>query len=442
MRTIRKRIPACVGALALAVGAGVVGLAGPAAAVEGTATASMHCTLPPGSPSPNPRDMDSTYTVEVPDEVQPGDVLPAGSITVTPSPTGVAVPLQVDLTMTPSVTFELANTGIPAGTTVTVTGDVQPQQTVAANEEPTILPWTNNAPVTIPASASPGSIDWLIHSSLTITDIINPALGKQETVCTANAPMVSAVTNQIPVPTVPTTTKLTPNNGGPGTDVTATGVNFDPGPVTCTASLAGVDTDTGTGTADAAGNASCTLTVTTKADNVRINDTAGKAFVWVTPIEGVPHPVDIEVLPGALALGPAEGLPALDLGSVTINGKAQTVNGTFNAAAVQDFRGGSLGWDVTATRTPFLNTDTGHAMPTATLSMAPTCTVTNPDSPSTCTVGAAGAVTDTPMQVASQAPGGEELTGGEFEVGGGASLTLPPFMFADSYQSVVTFSMA
>ncbi|WP_328707762.1 hypothetical protein [Streptomyces mesophilus] len=442
MRTTRKRSLACVGALALAVGAGVVGLAAPASAVTGTATASMHCQLPPGSPSPNPRDMNSTYTVEVPDEVQPGDVLPAGSVKVTPSPTGVTVPLQLTLTMTPSVTFELENAGIPAGTKVTVTGAVQDPQTVPANGEPSIAPWTNNAPITIPASASPGAIKWLADSSKTITTITNPPLGAQETTCTANAPKVAIVTNQIPVPTVPTTTKLTPNNGGPGTAVTATGVNFAPGPVTCTASLAGVDTDTGTGTADAAGNATCSLTVTTKADSIRIGATPGKAFVWVTPIEGVPHPVDIEVLPGALAIGPAGGLPTLDLGSITINGKSQTVTGTFNAAAVQDFRGGSLGWDVTVTRTPFLNTATGHAMNTAALTIAPTCAVTNPDSPSPCAVGAAGAITDTPKQVASQAPGGEELTGGEFAVGGGASLKLPPFMFADAYQSVVTFSMA
>ncbi len=442
MRTTRKRSLACVGALALAVGAGVVGLAAPASAVTGTATASMHCQLPPGSPTPNPRDMNSTYTVEVPDNVQPGDVLPVGSVKVTPSPTGVTVPLALTLNMTPSLTFELENSGIPAGTTVTVTGDKQGSQDVPAGGEPSIAPWTNNAPITIPASATPGAIKWLAHSSKTITSITAPPLGDQSTDCTANAPKVAIVTNQIPVPTVPTTTKLTPNSGGAGTAVTASGINFAPGAVTCTASLAGVDTDTASGTADAAGNATCTVTLTTKADKVRINNTAGKPFVWVAPIEGVPHPVDIEVLPGALAIGPAGGLPTLDMGSITINGKSQTVTGTFNAAAVQDFRGGSLGWDVTVTRTPFLNAATGHAMSTAALTITPTCAVTNPDSPSPCTVGAAGAITDVPKQVASQAAAGDDLTGGEFAVGGGASLKLPPFMFADAYQSVVTFSMA
>ncbi|WP_328970380.1 WxL domain-containing protein [Streptomyces sp. NBC_00239] len=423
----RRRILAGAGALSLALTGGVVGLAGTAAAATTTTPVFSVCDAP--APQPDGQG-NQNYTVTVPDTAKAGDVVP---ITVDPGASPLIPQFAVTTVNTTKLTLKVG------ATTQVVTS---PPETVTVVPGVPLDPKAFSGTITVPDGTEGTTVEIRIDQAVTDADLGGTVF---TTTCLPQ-PRPSAPVGSIAVealPKDPVTTKLTPNSGGPNTAVTATGANFPAGPVTCEALLSGAATgDAGTGSADASGAATCSLTLTKKADRVRIGTTEGKPFNWIQPAVGVPHPVDIEVLAGPLALGPTGGLPALDFGSVTINGKKQSVVGQFNAATVQDFRGGTLGWDLTVTRTPFLNTATGHAMAAAQLGIQPVCTVTNPDSPSACSAGAPGAITDTPMKVASAAPGGDELTGGEFAVGGGAMIQLPAFMFADTYQSVVTFSVA
>ncbi|MBT2407669.1 MULTISPECIES: hypothetical protein [unclassified Streptomyces] len=427
--TFRRRVLAGAGALSLALTGGVVGLSGTAQAATKTTAVFENCDAPApqadGSGNQN-------YTITLPDTAKAGDVVP---ITIDPGASPLVPGFSVTTVNTTKITLKV-------GTTTQVV--TSPPETVSVVAGTPLDPKAFSGTVKIPDGTEGTTVDVKLDLAVTDADLSGSVF---TTTCTP-APRPSASLGSVAVealPKDPVTTKLTPNSGKAGTAVVATGANFPAGPVTCSALLAGTATgDTGTGSADATGAATCDITVTKKADAIKIDGsvTPYKSFVFLEDQAGVKNPVNIEVLPGPLALGPKDGQPAVAFPPVTINGKAQSVVGVFNAATVQDFRGGSLGWDVTATRTPFLNETTGHSMAKAQIGIQPSCTVTNPDSPSTCTAGTPGAITDTPMKVASQAAGGDELTGGEFAVGGAGMIQLPPFMFADSYQSVVTFSIA
>ncbi|GGS89986.1 MULTISPECIES: hypothetical protein [Streptomyces] len=426
-RTFPRRVLAGAGALLLAAGA--AGLAGTAQAATKTTPVFENCDAP--APQPDGSGTQD-YTVTLPGTAKAGDSVP---VTIDPGASPLIPGFSITTVNTTKITLKVGDT------TQVVTS---PPETVSVVAGTPLDPKPFSGTVRIPDGTEGASVDVRLDLAVTDADLG----GTVFTTTCIPAPRPSAVLGSVAVealPKDPVTTKATPNSGKAGTAVTVSGANFPAGPVTCSALLAGAPTgDSGTGSADASGAATCLVTVTKKADAVRIDGSVApyKPFVFVEEQAGVKNPVDIEVLPGPLALGPAAGQPAVSFPPVTINGKAQSVVGAFHAAAVQDFRGGTLGWDVTATRTPFLNEATGRSMPQAQLGIQPSCTVTNPDSPSTCTAGAPGAITDTPMKVASQAPGGEELTGGEFAVGGAGMIQLPPFMFADTYRTVVTFSIA
>ncbi|OKK19588.1 hypothetical protein AMK16_16055 [Streptomyces sp. CB00455] len=428
-RTLRRKVLAGAGALSLALTGGAVGLAGSAQAATKTTAVFENCDAPApqadGSGNQN-------YTITLPDGAKAGDVVP---ITIDPGASPLIPGFSVQTVNTSKITLKV-------GTTTQVV--TSPPETVSVVAGQPLDPKAFSGTIKIPDGTEGTRVDVALDLSVVDANLSGSVF---TTTCTP-APRPSASLGSVAVealPKDPVTTRLTPNSGKTGTSVVVTGANFPAGPVTCSALLGSAATgDTGTGTADASGAATCTLTVTKKADSIKIDGsvTPYRAFVFLEDQAGVRNPVDVEVLPGPLTLGPKDGQPAVSFGAVTINGKSQSVVGVFNAATVQDFRGGSLGWDVTATRTPFLNQATGHTMATAQIGIQPSCTVTNPDSPSTCTAGTPGAISETPLKVASQAPGGDELTGGEFAVGGAGMIQLPPFMFADTYQTVVTFSIA
>ncbi|WP_412077952.1 hypothetical protein ACLF6K_27855 [Streptomyces xanthophaeus] len=428
-RMLRRRVLAGAGALSLALTGGVVGLSGTAQAATKTTPVFENCDAPAPQPDGSGN---QNYTVTLPDGAKAGDVVP---ITIDPGASPLIPSFSVTTVNTSKITLKV-------GTTTQVV--TSPPETVTVVAGQPLDPASFSGTITIPDGTEGTIVPVALDLAVTDADLS----GSVFTTTCVPAPRPSAALGSVAVealPKDPVTTKLTPNSGKAGTAVTVTGANFPAGPVTCSALLAGAPTgDTGNGTATAAGAATCEVTVTKKADQIRIDGaiTPYKDFVFLEDQPGVKNPVDVEVLPGPLAIGPQSGNPAVSFGKVTINGKPQSVVGQFTAMSVQDFRGGTLGWDVTATRTPFLNETTGHSMAKAQLGIQPSCTVTNADSPSTCTAGAPGAISDTPMKVASQAAGGEELTGGEFAVGGAGMIQLPPFMFADTYQSVVTFSIA
>lgn len=427
--TFRRRVLAGTGALSLALTGAVVGLSGTAQAATKTTPVQMDCVAPPpqaGASGSQP------FTVTLPDGAKAGDVVP---ISIDPGASPVIPGFSVTTTNVSKITLKVGST------TQTV---VSPPETVNVVAGQPLDPAAFSGTIKIPDGSEGTAVNVALDLSVTDASLMGSVF---TTTCTPS-PRPSASLGSVAVealPKDPVTTKLTPNSGKAGTAVVVTGANFPAGPVTCSALKAGVATgDTGTGTAAASGAATCNLTVTKAADEIKIDGSLPpfKAFVFVVEQPGVQNPVDVEVLPGPLAIGPQSGNPAVDFGKVTINGKAQSVVGQFTAMAVQDFRGGTLGWDVSATRTPFLNAVTGHSMAKAQLGIQPSCKVTNVDSPSTCSAGAPGAISDVPMKIASQAAGGEDLTGGEFEIGGAGMIQLPPFMFADTYQSVVTFSIA
>lgn len=428
-RMLRRRVLAGAGALSLALTGGVVGLAGTAQAATKTTPVFENCDAPAPQPDGSGN---QNYTVTLPDGAKAGDVVP---ITIDPGASPLIPSFSVTTVNTSKITLKV-------GTTTQVV--TSPPETVTVVAGQPLDPASFSGTITIPDGTEGTVVPVALDLAVTDADLS----GSVFTTTCVPAPRPSAALGSVAVealPKDPVTTKLTPNSGKAGTAVTVTGANFPAGAVTCSALLAGAPTgDTGNGTATAAGAATCEVTVTKKADQIRIDGaiTPYKDFVFLEDQPGVKNPLDVEVLPGPLAIGPQSGNPAVSFGKVTINGKPQSVVGQFTAMSVQDFRGGTLGWDVTATRTPFLNETTGHTMAKAQLGIQPSCTVTNADSPSTCTAGAPGAISDTPMKVASQAAGGEELTGGEFAVGGAGMIQLPPFMFADTYQSVVTFSIA
>ncbi|MFE2343113.1 hypothetical protein ACFXCR_26945 [Streptomyces sp. NPDC059431] len=427
--TYRRRVLAGAGALSLALTGGVVGLAGSAQAATKTTSITMDCAAPaPQAGAKGPQN----FTITLPDGAKAGDVVP---IAIDPGASPVIPAFSVTTTNVSKITLKVGST------LQTVTS---PPETVNVVAGQPLDPAGFSGTIKIPDGTEGTTVDVALDQAVTDASLSGSVF---TTTCTP-VPRPSASVGSVAVaalPKDPITTKLTPNSGKAGTAVTVTGANFPAGAVTCSALKAGVATgDTGTGTATAAGVATCNITVTKAADQIKIDGSIApyKDFVFVVDQPGVKNPVDVEVLPGPLAIGPQAGNPAVSFGKVTINGKSQSVVGQFTAMAVQDFRGGTLGWDVSATRTPFLNEVTGHAMAKAQIGIQPTCKVTNADSPSTCTAGTPGAISDTPMKIASQAAGGDNLTGGEFEVGGAGMIQLPPFMFADAYESVVTFSIA
>ncbi|MGW7118485.1 hypothetical protein [Streptomyces xanthophaeus] len=426
---LRHRVLAGAGALSLALTGGVVGLSGTAQAATKTTPVFENCDAPAPQPDGSGN---QNYTITLPDGAKAGDVVP---ITIDPGASPLIPGFSVTTVNTSKITLKV-------GTTTQVV--TSPPETVSVVAGQPLDPKPFSGTIVIPDGTEGTTVNVALDLAVTDADLS----GSVFTTTCVPAPRPSASLGSVAVealPKDPVTTKLTPNSGKAGTKVTVTGANFPAGAVTCSALLAGVPTgDTADGTATAAGAATCEVTVTKKADQIRIDGsiTPYKDFVFLEDQPGVKNPVDVEVLPGPLGIGPQSGNPAVSFGKVTINGKPQSVVGQFTAMSVQDFRGGTLGWDVTATRTPFLNETTGHSMTKAQLGIQPSCTVTNPDSPSTCTAGAPGAISADPMKIASQAAGGEELTGGEFAVGGAGMIQLPPFMFADTYQSVVTVSIA
>lgn len=426
--TFRRRVLAGTGALSLALTGAVVGLTGTAQAATKTTPVQVGCVAPP--PQAGASGI-QTYAVTLPDGGKAGDVVP---ITIDPGPSPVIPGFSVTTTNVSKITLKVGST------TQTV---VSPPETVDVIAGQPLNPAAFSGTVKIPDGTEGTTVTVALDLSVTDASLMGSVF---TTTCTPDprpTPVGSIVVEALPKD--PITTKLTPNSGKAGQEVVVTGANFPAGPVTCSGLKGGVATgETGAGTATAAGVATCNIVVNLDTDEIKIDGaiTPYKAYVFVKDQPGVKNPVDVEVLPGPLAIGPQSGNPAVDFGKVTINGKPQSVVGQFTAMAVQDFRGGTLGWDVSATRTPFLNEVTGHSMTKAQIGIQPTCKVTNVESPSTCAAGAPGAISDVPMKIASQSAGGEDLTGGEFEIGGAGMIQLPAFMFADTYQSVVTFSIA
>ncbi|MCF2534027.1 hypothetical protein, partial [Yinghuangia soli] len=338
---------------ATAVGAfGLVALA--PAASAGTVTPPVTCVapLPVGTKtSPMPLTV-SDLTGTSP--YAPGETV---RLSVDPgtSPVGSPFPLsQVTVTSTFKFMMSGAATG-PVEWTVSRTFDPLPAGPIDAD------PF--EVDFTIPASAMPGAqvqLTWVELRNHTVA--AGTDLG--DVVCTPgglNPPVIGLPVENVPLP--PIVDQISPTHGVLPTDVTVRGRNFTPGG---TVSFYGIGAGGPTGDrvdipVPADGVVNGVLTVTDP------STTAIGASNGGVQLTQVPFRVDVvgpdpfilptgDVLPGPLAMQQASA--GVTLSPITINGKPQTMTGVLNTVAIQDFRGSTKGWSLTAKTSDFTS-DTG-----------------------------------------------------------------------------------
>lgn len=240
--------------------------------------------------------------------------------------------------------------------------------------------------------------------------------------------------------------ELTPNHGPLGTVVTVRGSGYAPN---AAISIAGVDKDLQP-TYDLAfldagpdGTFVGQLTVTkaqtdqiAAAEGVDMNKAAAAKFT----VESGGN-TGGEVEPGQLGFkGTGASDKLVELSPVTVNGKPQTMAGRLNQVVVQDFRGGTLGWELTGSIGDFVS-DTQGALPGAALAWTPKCQVVNPDSPSPVLTGVAGPVDGArlcgmPAQTTPGLP-----SGGEFSADADLALGVPGFQLAGTYTATLTLTL-
>ena len=278
------------------------------------------------------------------------------------------------------------------------------------------------------------------------------------------------------------TLSASPSSGGPGTVVGLSGGNWDPG---ATVAVSGVDASSNpvgspaTLTADASGHLSGNYTVPgtaiaaigaaelvggapsttlraaaafTFAGNSCSADAAGAA-VSATGTCSVPQSANVAVTGGPLQM--TENTGAVAFPGVTLDGTVHTQAGSLQQVDVQDFRGTTNGWVLNATMSnlaltggPYANSGAAP-IPAGNVSVGGLKCAGNPAGtppyPSTPTAGSGGALsTTTAVTLCSQAAGGTNpptVTGGDFLVNGGLSLTVPAYLLQGTYTGTVTITL-
>lgn len=258
---------------------------------------------------------------------------------------------------------------------------------------------------------------------------------------TASAPL----TVEAPAPNNRAVT-LTPNHGPLGTVVTVHGTGYTPN---VDISLAGVDKDLNP-TFDLAflksgpdGTFTGQITVT-KAQTDQIAAAEGtdinKAVAAKFTVETGGN-TGGEVEPGGFGFkrnGAQDSI--IQLSPVLLNGKPQTMTGQLNQIVVQDFRGGTLGWELTGKLSDFVS-DSQGVIPSGEMRWTPACQVVNPESPSPVLTGAPGTVNGGRLcaMPAQTEPG--RPSGGEFSADAELGLRVPGFQLAGTYKATLTLTL-
>jgi hypothetical protein len=143
-----------------------------------------------------------------------------------------------------------------------------------------------------------------------------------------------------------------------------------------------------------------------------------------------------EVIAGKLSMSQAG--TAIDFGSVTINGTEQKMNGKLNQVTVGDYRGGKLGWSLTATMSDMASGTS--VIPAGNISWTPVCT---PEAGSLGTVkaGSPGAFGGAGISLCSTEPVATG-TGGTFQANADMVLTTPKFPAPGAYTGTLTLSLS
>lgn len=433
--TNRRRLVAVAGVAALAFGSGIA-FAIPAQAAP--VDFPTHCVPPPISGVP-PIDGTSNATITV-DNATPkvGDTV---NVTYTMNtaaagnPTDIALPADV---VTPSgkVTLGGAQTG-----SIDVAG---PKSNPPIPGKGAFPPFsmTGSFTVTAPGAITLSPGDYNIHTSYVI---------ELDTPCTVTdppAPVSETVTASEDTPANERSIILGASSGAPGDAVTVTGAEFTPGATVTVAGRAGADetADKTTATADSEGAFAASLQVNDLATTgiVAYEGSAWDAEKGAGPL-GYTVEDDTPVPPGSQKLN-----ASVKAGTLSMTQAGDTVEmspvdfgpggdstGDLQTVTVKDFRGGTVGWSLTAKVSDF--DGPGAAVIGADkLSWTPTCT-TKAGSPSTCAAGSPGTVGSAGATLAS-APNGT-VTGGEFTAGAGLSLDVPAFSATGNYSGVLTLTL-
>ncbi|MCF2532652.1 WxL domain-containing protein [Yinghuangia soli] len=432
-----KKVAAVAGAVAIG-SFGLVALAPTASA--GTVTPSVTCVAPaPIGTKTAPMSMTVT------DLTNAGPYAPGATVRlkVDPglSPIGSPFPLpKVDLTST----FKFGLSGAYTGNQEWVVQKyMDPLPTGQIDADPFEVDYV------IPVSATPGGqldLTWLDLNNKTISD--GTDFGTVP--CTPganNGVVLSLAVKNVPPPAQ--VESLSPNKGELPVNVTVSAKNYTPGATVTILGLAG-QAPTGDAiqaTVGADGKVSGVLTVTK--DNttmIAVSEGLPPANNAGLPFTVIPSskPGDLDqtpggdVLPGPLAMQQASA--GVTLSPITINGKPQTMTGVLNTVAIQDFRGSTKGWSLTAKTSDFTS-DTGGTISKSSFKWTPNCTVTNPDSPSAVKSGA-NAVVDNSTLCSQDAKGAGQVTGGEFAGNAAFTLAVPSFQLAGTYTAKVTLSLS
>ncbi|MEU8586967.1 beta-xylosidase [Streptomyces sp. NPDC048664] len=434
--TRRHRWASVLAVTALAV-AGGGALAAPADAASQQVSFPTHC-IPPAVAGIPPIDGTTTAKIAV-DKATPkvGDTVTVTYTVVSPAasnPTDIALPADI---MTPSGKVTLG--GAQSGS-VTVTGPKK-NDPVAGKAPFPSFSMTGTFTVTAPGAITLSPGDYNIHTSY-ILELDTPC-----TVTNPPAPVSETVTAGDNTPVNNRAITLGSASGKPGDSVTVQGSNFTPGAAVTLAGRSGSTqtADTATVTADAQGGFSGSLTVKDKTTSGVVayegaaystDKGAGPAAYTVvddTPVPPGSQKLTTTVKAGTLSMsqaGDSVQLSAVDFG------KDGTSQGALQTVTVQDFRGGPAGWSLTGKVTDF--TAPGGKIDAGKLSWTPSC-ATKAGSPSTCQAGSAGTVGLSGATLASTPDG--TLTGGEFTVDAGLSLSVPAFTPAGSYAGVLTLTL-
>jgi len=128
----------------------------------------------------------------------------------------------------------------------------------------------------------------------------------------------------------------------------------------------------------------------------------------------------------------------IDLGSITLNGREQTLSGALNQVTVVDARGTDLGWQLTGAVSAL--TSENGTIPATDVAWTPSCAAVE-GSPSTVTAGTAGPL-GTGATLCSQAPSPGTPTGGTATADAELTVITPAFIAPGTYTATLTLTLS